>query len=156
MKNTNNRQVITGFGSMGPDTVVFGIPGTGSFLSVDSVKPGFGLEIARTRFPGGVIRNLKVSVLTNEEPKSGEIKIELHATGVHTNTSGTGMLVAFVVGYPGQDFNNILNGDAKMHSIEIPNDSKVSIKVANNLQGIRDVSFNYSFEFEYGARLSDK
>lgn len=115
------------------------MPGTGVFLSDDSVRPNHGREIAAVRFPVGVIRNLKVTTLLSTEATEGFITVTIHAKRKGATSSGKPVSIRVT---------DSRDADSGKIEFEVLENDRIYLKVDNNFVGPNIIGFNYSFEFE--------
>jgi hypothetical protein len=137
---TKSKQLIVGAGQISPSVEkVFAPPGTSLFFTDNSILDEHGRIIAAVRFPRGIIKNLKVTVLLNRAPCEGFITIAVHAKRDGLGSSATGIHVRLL------DSGDADTGDREY---QLEDDDRVYIKVDTNFVGPDIIGFNYSFEFD--------
>jgi len=125
-------QLLSGGQSTTANSTRFTAPGVGGHYSADFAG-GRGEEAAQIRMPAGVLRNLKVHVMTESIPASGSLRVRVRIDGANT------VLTCQVAG----------TGDcAKNKAVNVPAGGRLAISSSNTFVGAGAIAYSFTLLFD--------
>ncbi|MEJ8570253.1 hypothetical protein [Microbaculum marinum] len=132
----NGTQVLTGGFNQGPNVdTIFTSPGMTTALPPDYPSTGQGETAVQVRMPAGDLSNLRVHVVTQTIPVSGNLRVNLRINGANT------VLTCKVTG----------TGDCatkKSKVVSIGKGDLLAIRIRSTLVDEGNFTLTYSFEFD--------
>jgi len=127
------QQLLSGGSSMGEGSIIFTSPGMSNQFGTDFPGTGLGSQAAQLRIPKGTLRDLRVSVTTQNVPSSGSATVTVRLNGADTlltcSVNGTGYCTS-------------------TKSVSIPTGGLVALRVQNTFVGSGLAAYTYSLVYD--------
>jgi hypothetical protein len=131
----NSSQLLSGGGQVAENGLVFTAPGLSDQFGINDPSAGKGEQAAQLRMPAGVLKTLRVNVVSELLPESGNFQVMVRLNGADTN------LVCLV---PGTGSCNKSGGTG----LVINNNDRLAIRASSSLVNSGGITYTYTLIFD--------